>query len=322
MCCASAVNSAAAEMAYQRSSEHGYDPQPGPALLWLARGANEAAVAAVRRLVAEASDPVAQCRLLPAAVDVFVAAGALDEARAVAARLDKVATQVATVTLQAYAAFASGTVELDTGDAAGALPYLRKARQLWAHAQSPYEVARVRLVTGSRPDRARRHRVGPKGAGGRVRHLPSAGRDVGRQGDSAPPVAGGQSGRTIGSRSRSVAPGRVRPEQLPDRRGARTEREDGRSAPLKHFRKAGRRLPHGGGGLRLRAPPRVSHHWGLGCRPRAEGRITVDESDRTRLQKAEPTCWGTALSPVTPHARSNVVGLITTRLQVTSGCYE
>ena len=139
---------AAAEMAYQRSSEHGYDPQPGPALLWLARGANEAAVAAVRRLVAEASDPVAQCRLLPAAVDVFVAAGALDEARAVAARLDKVATQVATVTLQAYAAFASGTVELATGDAAGALPYLRKARQLWAQAQSPYEVARVRLVTG------------------------------------------------------------------------------------------------------------------------------------------------------------------------------
>ena len=82
----------AAETAYQRSSEHGYDPQPGPALLWLARGANDAAVAAVRRLVAQASDPVAQCRLLPAAVDVLVAAGDLDEARAVAARLDEVAT--------------------------------------------------------------------------------------------------------------------------------------------------------------------------------------------------------------------------------------
>jgi ATP/maltotriose-dependent transcriptional regulator MalT len=116
--------------------------------LWLARGANDAALAAVRRLVAEASGPVVQCRILPAAVDVLVAAGALDEARAVAARLDEVAAQVATVTLQAYAAFASGSVELATGDAAGALPYLRKARQLWAHAQSPYEVARVRLVTG------------------------------------------------------------------------------------------------------------------------------------------------------------------------------
>lgn len=52
---------AAADTAYQRSSEHGYDPQPGLALLWLARGQSEAAVAAVRRLVAEVSDPVAAC---------------------------------------------------------------------------------------------------------------------------------------------------------------------------------------------------------------------------------------------------------------------
>ena len=86
--------------------------------------------------------------MLPAAVDVLVAAGALDEARAVAARLDEVADAVGTEALQAFAAFASGTVELAAGDAAGALPYLRKARQLWAHAQSPYEGARVRLVTG------------------------------------------------------------------------------------------------------------------------------------------------------------------------------
>lgn len=139
---------AAAETAHQRASEHGYDPQPGLALLWLARGANDAAAAAVRRLVAEASDPVARCRLLPAAVDVLVAVGALDEARVVAAQLDEVAAHVGTEPLQAFAAFASGTVELASGDAAGALPYLRKARQLWAHAQCPYEGARVRLMTG------------------------------------------------------------------------------------------------------------------------------------------------------------------------------
>ena len=137
----------AAETSYQRSSEHGYDPQPGLALLWLARGSSEAAVAAIRRLVAEASNPVAQCRLLPTAVDVLVAAGALDEARTVVARLDEVAAQVGTETLQAYAAFASGTVELASGDAAGALPYLRKARLLWANARWPFEGARVRLLT-------------------------------------------------------------------------------------------------------------------------------------------------------------------------------
>ena len=63
----------AAEAAYDRANEQGYDPQPGLALLWLARGATDAAVAAVRRLMAEAADPVAQCRLLPPAVDALVA---------------------------------------------------------------------------------------------------------------------------------------------------------------------------------------------------------------------------------------------------------
>lgn len=138
---------AAADKAYQRSSEYGYDPQPGLALLWLARGECDAAVAAVRRLVGEVGDPVAQCRLLPAAVDVLVAAGALDEARTVAVQLGEVAAHIGTEALQAFAAFASGTVELACGDAAGALPYLRKARQLWTHAHCPYESARVRVVT-------------------------------------------------------------------------------------------------------------------------------------------------------------------------------
>ena len=138
---------AAAEAAYQRSSEHGYDPQPGLALLWLARGDRDAAVAAVRRLVAEVSDPVAACRLLPSAVDVMVAAGVLDEARTIADRLNEVAAHVGTEALQAHAAYAASIVELASGDANGALPYLRKARQLWAHARNPYEGARVRVVT-------------------------------------------------------------------------------------------------------------------------------------------------------------------------------
>ena len=172
-CCASAASSTRPRAAYERSSEHGYDPQPGLALLWLARGANDAAVAAVRRLVAEASDPVAQCRLLPAAVDVLVAAGALDEARVVAAQLNVVAVHVGTDALQAYAAFASGTVELASGDAAGALPYLRKARQLWAHAQCPYEDARVRLMTGRALTAVGDVESARQGAGGRVRR-PSA----------------------------------------------------------------------------------------------------------------------------------------------------
>jgi DNA-binding CsgD family transcriptional regulator/tetratricopeptide (TPR) repeat protein len=138
----------AAEAAYQRASEHGFEPQPGLALLWLARGSPDAAVAAVRRLVAETGDPVGKCRVLPAAVDVLLAADAVEEARTVAAELDRVATAAGSVAMLAFSAYASGAVELASGDASGSLPYLRKSRQLWARVESPYEVARVRLLTG------------------------------------------------------------------------------------------------------------------------------------------------------------------------------
>jgi DNA-binding CsgD family transcriptional regulator len=139
---------AAAEAAYQRAGEHGFDPQPGLALLWLARGSQDAAAAAVRRLVAEAGNPPGKCRLLPAAVDVLLAVDAVDEARAVAADLDHLASAVGSAGLLALSAYASGAVELAAGDASGALPYLRKARQLWTRVECPYEVARVRLLTG------------------------------------------------------------------------------------------------------------------------------------------------------------------------------
>ena len=244
----------AAETAYQRSSEHGYDPQPGLALLWLARGDGDAAVAAVRRLVAEVSDPVAQCRLLPAAVDVLVAVGALDEARAVAARLDEVAAQVGTETLQAYAAFAAGTVELASGDAAGALPYLRKARLLWAHAQWPLRRRAGPPPDCSHPGRARRRGVRSAGARGRARHLPQPGRGTGRPGGRAPAAAGRPPRRADGPGGRGAATRRVRQQQPPDRGRAGAEREDGRSPPLEHLRQAGRRLSHRSGGVRLRAP--------------------------------------------------------------------
>jgi DNA-binding CsgD family transcriptional regulator len=62
--------------------------------------------------------------------------------------LDELARKVGSASLLALAAYASAAVELASGDPAGAMPYLRKARQLWARADSPYESARVRLLTG------------------------------------------------------------------------------------------------------------------------------------------------------------------------------
>ena len=136
-----------AEAAYQGAGDAGFDPQPGLALLWLAQGRTAAAVAAVRRLLAEAADPVHRSRVLPAAVEVLVAADHVDEARTLARELDAVAASFGCPALLAAAAGASGLVEL-AADPAGALPYLRKAGSLWARVEDPYAAARVRVLTG------------------------------------------------------------------------------------------------------------------------------------------------------------------------------
>jgi len=139
---------ATAEEAYQRAGEHGYDPQPGLALLWLARGSARAALGAIRRLVGEGHDPVHRARLLPGAVEVLSAAGTGDEARAAADELERVASHLGTSALLARASYASAGVELQAGDPSGALPYLRKAQQVWAGLDSPVEIARVKVLVG------------------------------------------------------------------------------------------------------------------------------------------------------------------------------
>ena len=138
----------AAEEAYQGAADLGFDPQPGLALLWLARDQRTAARSAVERLLDETGGPVQRCRLLPGAVEVLVACGELDRARDAALELGGLADRYGSAVLEATAAQAIGAVELAAGDAGGALPYLRKAMQLWARTDNPYERARVRVLMG------------------------------------------------------------------------------------------------------------------------------------------------------------------------------
>src|SRR5690606_16544199 len=70
---------AAAEEAYRNASRAGREPQPGLALLRLAQGDTDAAAAASRRALAEAGDRWRRVRLLPAHVEIMLAAGAVDE---------------------------------------------------------------------------------------------------------------------------------------------------------------------------------------------------------------------------------------------------
>jgi len=137
-----------AEAAYESASGHGFEPQPGLAMLWLARGRTDTARAAIGRLLAETEIPAHRHRLLAAAVEIHLAAGDLERARDAARELHELARSFKCSALQAMAAYAAGRLELETGDAAGALPYLRKAMQQWSELGCPYEAARAQVLVG------------------------------------------------------------------------------------------------------------------------------------------------------------------------------
>jgi DNA-binding CsgD family transcriptional regulator len=137
-----------AEACYDEASQLGHEPQPGLALLWVAEGNTAAAVAAIHRLLGETADPVNRSRLLPAAVEVLLAAPDTDAAAERAAELAGSAELFGCRAVSARAAYAEASVALARGDGAGALPFLRRALVLWSDLDAPYEVARCRLAVG------------------------------------------------------------------------------------------------------------------------------------------------------------------------------
>ena len=134
--------------AYARASEHGHEPQPGLALLWLAQGRTGAAVAAVRRLLAEPRDVVHRSQLLPGAIQILVENGDVTEAAELAAELASLADSFGCAGLQAMARYATGSVRVAGQEPVAALPVLRQAAQLWSGLGARYEVARCRALVG------------------------------------------------------------------------------------------------------------------------------------------------------------------------------
>jgi DNA-binding NarL/FixJ family response regulator len=135
-----------AESAYQRSVELGFEPQPGLAMCWLARGRTEAAVTAIRRLLTETHGPVRRSRLLPSAVEILLASGDLDEARRCAEELTGIGSAFGFAAPQAAAAHATAAVALSAGEHSEALDAARTACRLWTGIAAPYEAARARIV--------------------------------------------------------------------------------------------------------------------------------------------------------------------------------
>jgi DNA-binding NarL/FixJ family response regulator len=136
----------AAEDAYREASQRGREPQPGLALLRLAQGEAGTAAASIRRVLAETTERPARAGLLPAAVEIMLATGEVDEARAACDELGGIAADYEGGMLDAVAAQACGALLLAESDAERALVALRRAAQCWQELDAPYEAARARAL--------------------------------------------------------------------------------------------------------------------------------------------------------------------------------
>ncbi|MQA27495.1 MAG: DNA-binding response regulator [Micromonosporaceae bacterium] len=136
---------ARAESCYREAGGFGHPVQPGLALLRLAQGRLDDASAAIRRTVAEAEGAVERSRVLSAYVEIKLAAGHVDDARAAVDELDEIAARFDSPYLRGVVGYARGSVLLAGGDAEAASVALRRAWVAWHELEAPYETARVRL---------------------------------------------------------------------------------------------------------------------------------------------------------------------------------
>jgi class 3 adenylate cyclase len=136
-----------AETALREAHSRGRSPQPALALLRLAERNVKAAAAAINAAVAEeTTDRWARARLLPAQVEIAIAAGDVARARAAVDELASIVVGYPSPALEAGRQLALGRVLIAEGDALAAARELRAAIRGWREVGAPYEVARARAV--------------------------------------------------------------------------------------------------------------------------------------------------------------------------------
>jgi DNA-binding CsgD family transcriptional regulator len=143
-----------AEEGYRTASARGHDPQPGLALLRLGQGRTVVAASAIRRALASAGEAgappalLARARLLPAYVEIMLAADDVEAARAGADELARLVGTIDVPLLRGWADQAAGAVLLAEGDPAAALGPLTAACRTWQRLPAAYDLARARLLLG------------------------------------------------------------------------------------------------------------------------------------------------------------------------------
>jgi len=138
----------AAEEAYRGASQLGREPQPGLALLRLVQQRIDVAAIAIRRVAGTTTDRLTRMSLLPAYIEIMLAAGDVPEARNACRELEEIARSIDSGVPGAIAAEACGAVDLAEGNAQAALGSLRRAFEVWQRIEAPYAAARVRVLIG------------------------------------------------------------------------------------------------------------------------------------------------------------------------------
>jgi len=144
---------AAADDAYRTADELGRPPQPGLALLRLAEGKVDAAVAGVTRAVEEVHGPLERIRLLPAQIEIANAAGDVVTARSALQELEQLVDvykigEHRAPAFDAVVHLARGQIELAEKNGESAAQSLRRARDEWQQVGAPYETALARMALG------------------------------------------------------------------------------------------------------------------------------------------------------------------------------
>ncbi len=147
-----------AEAAFLAAHEAGWDPQPGLALVHLAQGDVGLSAASIRDALQRPGNvpskevpPHTELRrapLLEAQVEIEVAGGNLDSARAAAEQLSRIGALFESKALAASGTLARGRVRLAEGDGAGARREFEAAAHLWNEVGAPYETAIARMGLG------------------------------------------------------------------------------------------------------------------------------------------------------------------------------
>jgi DNA-binding CsgD family transcriptional regulator len=135
-----------AEAAYRQASQLGKTYQPGFALLLLAKGQNENAVAIVRNLLQTVKERSTRSSVLDISVQVHLAVGDVAAARVSADELADLAKLIDAPFLHAISLRAIGSVLIAEHLCSAARDVLHRSLTYWREMDAPYEAARARLL--------------------------------------------------------------------------------------------------------------------------------------------------------------------------------